>query len=256
MSFPETLPALDCHAHIAADVTPAQVRSLDGAVVFAVTRSLDESRLVAGRSDPGLVWGCGVHPGVKTALNDFDRPLFESLVDRFLLVGEVGLDRRSGGMAAQEDVFTAILDILQERAVLTSIHSAGCAEKVVEALSSRPLRGAILHWFLGDQSGVEEAARLGCSFSVNVAMSDDQIGCIPRDRILPETDFPHVLRGGANRPRRPADVSFLETRLSKIWSCDVGQVRRDLFRNLRETVRRAGMMDSIPESLADLLLAV
>jgi hypothetical protein len=104
--------------------------------------------------------------------------------------------------------------------------------------------------------GPPRAARLGCSFSVNVAMSDDQIGCIPRDRILPETDFPHVRRGGANRPRRPADVSFLETRLSKIWSCDVGEVRRDLFCNLRETVRRAGMMDAIPEWLTDLLLAV
>lgn len=256
MTFPEKLPALDCHAHIAADVTPAQVQSLDGAVVFAVTRSLDESRRVANRSDPGLVWGCGVHPGVKTAVSDFDRRLFESLVDKFLLVGEVGLDRRAGGMAAQDEVFTSILETLQGRAVLTSIHSAGCGEKVVEALSSRPLRGAILHWFLGDQSRVDEAARLGCSFSVNVAMSDDQIACIPRDRILPETDFPHVRRGGADRPRRPADVSSLETRLSMIWSCDAGQVRGDLFRNLRETIRRAGMLDAIPEWLADLLLAV
>lgn len=255
MTFPEKLPALDCHAHIAPDVTTAQVQSLEGAVVFAVTRSLDESQLVTNRSDPGLIWGCGVHPGLKTALKDFDRRLFDSLVDGFLLVGEVGLDRRSGGMAAQEEVFKAILQTLQGRSVLTSIHSAGCAEKVLENLRSHPLLGAILHWFLGDKALVDEAVRLGCSFSVNVAMSDDQIRCIPRERVLPETDFPHARRGGAY-PQRPADIESLETRLSKIWSCEVGQVRAELFRNLREAIRRAGMMETIPESLTDILLAV
>ncbi|NEC91795.1 hypothetical protein [Streptomyces sp. SID12501] len=36
--FPDELPPLDCHAHIAPDVTPAQIDALHGAVVFAVTR--------------------------------------------------------------------------------------------------------------------------------------------------------------------------------------------------------------------------
>ncbi len=256
MTFPEKLPALDCHAHVASDVTPAQVSTLDGAIVFAVTRSLEESGLVVERSDPRFIWGCGVHPGVKEALAGFDRGAFASLLDSFLLVGEVGLDRRAGGVQAQEDIFLAILEVVQSRAVLTSIHSAGCAANVVRAVVAHPPRGAILHWFLGEQALIDEAERVGCSFSVNVAMSDDQIARFPRDRVLPETDFPHVRRGTPSVPQRPADVTSLEERLASVWRCDAAQVRAQFFRNLRETIRRAGMMEAIPDWFADVLLAV
>lgn len=256
MTFPETLPPLDCHAHVAPDVTRAQVKMLDGAVVFAVTRSLDEAALVVERSDPGFLWGCGVHPALKEPLAGFDRDRFASLLDNFLLVGEVGLDRRAGGMQVQENVFLEILQVVEPQAVLTSIHSAGCAANVVRALVTHPPRGAILHWFLGEQSLIDEAVRLGCSFSVNVAMSDDQIARLPKDRVLPETDFPHVRRGAPSPPKRPADVTSLEERLSVVWTCDIAQVRLQLFRNLRETVRRAGMMETIPDWFADVLLAV
>ena len=62
------LPPLDCHAHIAADVSQAQVQALGHSVVFAMTRSVREARY-ALRPDaadaPRLVWGLGVHPGVE-----------------------------------------------------------------------------------------------------------------------------------------------------------------------------------------------
>ncbi len=50
--------------------------------------------------------------------------------------------------------------------------------------------------------------------------------------------------------------SPLEERLAVIWTCELTEVRSQLFRNLRETIRRAGMIELVPEWLADLLLGV
>jgi len=83
---------LDCHAHIAPDVTSAQLTSLGEAHVFAMTRSFDEAAAVVTRYDPVLTWGLGVHPGVPAARAAYDSERFRSLLPRFALVGEMGLD--------------------------------------------------------------------------------------------------------------------------------------------------------------------
>src|SRR6185312_4122027 len=54
-------PRLDCHAHIAPDVTPAQIAALEGAFIFAMTRSPAEARFAARRHDGTVVWGYGAH---------------------------------------------------------------------------------------------------------------------------------------------------------------------------------------------------
>src|SRR5699024_12477646 len=84
------LPALDAHAHIAPDVTPAQIAALGQSVVFAMTRSLDEARQVRNRRDPALVWGVGVHPGVAAERAAWDSKEFTDLLGSFALVGEIG----------------------------------------------------------------------------------------------------------------------------------------------------------------------
>ena len=103
------LPALDCHAHIAPDVTRSQLAALGHTHIFAVTRSLAEAQQVANRRDPGLTWGVGVHPGVTAARADYNPETFRQLRPRFALVGEVGLDRR-GPRAEQERILADILD--------------------------------------------------------------------------------------------------------------------------------------------------
>src|SRR5450759_5976071 len=45
------LPPLDCHAHIASDVTARQLARLAPAIVFAVTRSPREAEAVSLRSE-------------------------------------------------------------------------------------------------------------------------------------------------------------------------------------------------------------
>lgn len=253
-AFSTELPPLDCHAHLAPDVTQKQIRALGGAVVFAVTRSLAEAELVAGRTDETLVWGCGVHPGVAKARQAFDEDRMRELLGNFALVGEVGLDRSAGRLDDQLRVFEGVLRAAQDSPVLVSVHSAGCTNQVVDLIERLPHSGLILHWFLGASTEVERATRAGCYFSVNSAMGEELLRCIPRDRMLPETDFPSTARRGGGRV--PGDTSRLEQRIAAIQAEAAERVRWRWYRNLRALALASGAIDRFPDALADRLIAV
>jgi TatD DNase family protein len=248
----ETLPPLDCHAHIAPDVTPLQVAELDGAQVFAMTRSLAEADRVADRDDSGLVWSLGVHPGSRPARDSFDAAAFAAMLDRFAVVGEVGIDRRGGDLESQRRIFDKILAVTAEQPVLLSVHSTDAIDAVLELLAARPHSGVVLHWFTGDASRVNRAVDLGCYFSVNSAMSDEHLARLPRLHVLPETDFPSSRR--KTGARRPGDVVAVESRLRVLWSGAEVPVRRQLYRNLREIAIASRAIDRLPPRLVDLLL--
>lgn len=247
-----TLPALDCHAHLAHDVTTEQLAALGHVAVFAVTRSLDEGEEVAHRMDPQLVWGCGVHPGKKGALSSYDADRFRNLIQRFTLVGEVGLDRRAGKLEEQKLVLRSILNVIRDLPIITSIHSAGCTKEAVQAIASAPHPGTILHWFLGTADEIRSASALGCYFSVNSAMPDDTLRLIPWDRLLPETDYPSTARRGVHRP---GDIANLEAKLATIHGVPTERVRWQFYRNLRTLSLASGAIETLPEQLANLLLA-
>ncbi len=252
-SISEVLPPLDCHAHIAPDVTSEQLDALGDATIFAVTRSLAESHAVVERQDRVLVWGCGVHPGNATARSGNDEEDFRGLLERFAFVGEVGLDRRAGKVEDQLRVFRSVLGAIADAPVIVSVHSAGCADLVVDLVKEAAHPGIILHWFLGDEKVVREAVALGCFFSVNSAMPDDVLRRLPRDRLLPETDFPATLRRGV---ARPGDVSRIEKRLATLGSESIAEVRWRWYRNLRALAVASGAIERLPDSLADRLLGV
>jgi TatD DNase family protein len=246
------LAALDCHAHIAPDVTERQIRALGNTIIFAVTRSLDEAEAVAFRKDPSLVWGCGVHPGVRAARDGFDAQRFARLLPQFGLVGEVGLDRRGGDLARQEQILRSIFASVAEEPVLLSVHSAGCVAELLELLAATPPAGAILHWFGGNADAVQQAVRLGCYFSVNAVMSDEALKSIPLDRMLPETDFPATRRRGGGAA--PGAVSGLESRIVRLLGLSPPDLRLRWYRNLRAIAGRSGAIDRLPEHLLDVLL--
>src|SRR3954452_3710215 len=91
---PSDLPPLDCHAHIAPDVTRPQITGLNGALVFAMTRTPGEARVAARRSDPTLAWGFGAHPGLPDAISRVNEPVLREAVRAHAVMGEIGLDRR------------------------------------------------------------------------------------------------------------------------------------------------------------------
>lgn len=248
------LPALDCHAHVAPDVTRTQLAALGDVVVFAVTRSLDEAESVVDRRDMRVMWGCGIHPGVRSAMSAYDERRLARLVSRFALIGEIGMDRRAGQRAEQARVLRSILRTTSDQPVLLSLHSAGCVGELLDVFSERPHPGAILHWFLGDGDAVRRAVELGCFFSVNAGMSDHALSSIPVDRMLPETDFPSTSRIGGGR--RPGDIVTLEGRVAQLTGEPVNSLRSRWYRNLRSIATASGALDRVPEQLFEALLGV
>jgi len=204
---------LDAHAHIAPDVTGPQLAALGSTVVFAVTRSIAEARQVARRTDPGIVWGLGVHPGVPAALDNYDEDTFAKALPYFGLVGEVGLDRR-GSLSQQRAVLDSILTVCQHQPVLLSLHSTGRTAQLLEALTATPHPGAILHWFTGTVEQVDAAVALGAHFSVNAAMDPTLIAAIPPERLLTETDFPSSRK--RTQAKKPGDVQAAERLIADI----------------------------------------
>ena len=252
-SYLSELPTIDCHSHVSTELDGDDLRALRGSVVFAVTRSLAEGRAALARNDAGIVWGCGVHPRAERALKDFTPEDFMSTVGDAALIGEIGLDSR-GDSDLQSRVFDAILIAIQPSPRLVSIHSTGRVAEVIDALTRYPARGMILHWFSGTQSETRRAFDLGCYFSVNAAMTDAQLKCLPMQRVLTETDFP--LRSRRASVDRPGDTEEVERRLAPLWGLSPESVRVQIGRNLKTLCMNTGAIEILPEDEADTLLSL
>jgi TatD DNase family protein len=235
------LPALDLHAHIDVNIDATELVTLPG-IVFAACRTLAESRTALQRRDPRVIWGAGCHPGLARNHTGFDPAQFEELVARTPYVSEIGLDSSGkGGLARQTATFDAILDVLQRSPRLASIHSAGAHDEVLDALTRRPIRGAILHWWTGSADQSRRAVDLGCYFSLNAnAMRRRSIvENLPLERVLPETDHPFGDRG-APQPRMPGGTASVEDALGRLHGSTAVQVRLIVWRNLSRLVGETG----------------
>jgi TatD DNase family protein len=253
VSLSPDLPRLDCHAHIAPDVTPEQVQRLGDCVVFAVSRTLDEGYAAVRRHDDRLIWGWGAHPAVPEALQGFTSERAATLTSRLPLVGEIGLDRR-GSKDRQAEVFTATLQAAQGQPVLISVHSTGRTAAVIDAVRALPHPGMILHWFLGTPTEIAAAVATGCYFSVNAAMPTDILQHIPPDRMLPETDFPAGRRSSGGR--MPGDTEPVEAKVAELLGMTPSHIRQLFWKNLRDISVASGALERYPEFIADILLTL
>jgi TatD DNase family protein len=248
------LPAIDAHAHIETTVSARDLRGLE-AVVFAVTREPSEWQAALNRRDELSLWGIGVHPALPRALAAFDAGQFASVVDRFCIVGEVGLDGKSPiPLHRQREVFDSILAVVAGSPRPVSIHSVGRQKDVLDALQRQPIPGAVLHWWRGSRSQTHEAVEMGCYFSLNgaEAVRPMVMGQIPRDRILTETDFPFSRRSDRSAVK-PGATSTIERALAQAWSATAVEVRRQLWTNLRRLFTETGQIGHLPVGVQDRL---
>jgi TatD DNase family protein len=235
------------HAHLKADIDSAALADLS-ALVFAATRSLAESATALKRSDPWTVWGVGCHPGLVGSQKAFSGPTFESLIARTAFVGEVGLEGTSRvPMDLQRATFSSILNTLQQMPRIVSIHSNAATGEVLEELEGKEISGAILHWWLGNDQQTRRAVQLGCYFSVNASMARDRnaIGGLPLSRVLPETDHPFGDRFDRG-DRRPGGTTTVETHMGAKFGLTAAQMRLQMWKNLEQLVREAGVIDLLP----------
>lgn len=251
-------PPLDLHAHVDTGIDPASLLDLR-AVIFAASRSLEESERALARqpSDLLTIWGVGVHPGLKSALESYTSTEFRTLLDRSGYVGEIGLDGKvPSRLPRQREVFASILGELQAYPRLTSIHSYAATAEVVEELTRTPIVGAILHWWLGDAETTQQAVDLGAFFSINAASvrRSDLLDVIPMDRLLLETDHPDGNRYGS-RPRQPGGITDVEVALARHHGIKPADVRLKVWENLARLVTMTNVGALLPPRVAAILTA-
>ena len=241
-----SLPPIDAHAHINADIDHTEIRNL-GALVMAVTRTLDEGDIAIRRDDGMAIWGVGCHPGLKNAQNAFDTHRFEELLTRTAFAGELGLDGKSRvPMDKQVETLFEAFDVLRRTPRLTSLHSYAATGQLLEVLEASSPPGIILHWWLGDAQQTRRAVNLGCYFSVNASSvrRKDVLAGIPRDRLLTETDHPFGDR--RSRLRRPGLVDDVEQALGHQHGMSPSEVRRLMWSNLRLLISTTGCSKMLP----------
>lgn len=245
------LPAIDAHAHIDTTVTARQLGALGSAIILAMTREPAEAAAALRRNDRNILWACGAHPAYVAKGGDVDLAQFARRVSGFAVVGEVGIDRRSGNVDRQTEVFVALLDAIRDEPVLVSVHSAGCTAEVLEVVRSYSRPGLIAHWFNGTHEQAAELVSLGCYFSVNTVMRREILDALPLDHVLPETDFPVARR---RTGARPGDVQPIERLLCDMHDLTRESLRRQMLRNLRRISLSSGALDRMPLHVAEQLL--
>jgi TatD DNase family protein len=235
------LPPLDLHAHIDVGIRAGDVRSLD-AVVFAATRSLAEARQAQERQDDLVVWGVGSHPGVASSHDSFDPVVFRALIKQTAFVSEFGLE--GGGKVSLDHQLATLrdaLEVLADEPRITSLHSFRATDQLLDELVLWPVRGVVLHWWLGSAAATRRAVELGCYFSINAAMlrRPGAWRHLPLDRLLAETDHPYGDRA-APGPHRPGNVLPVEHALARLHGLEPTAVRRTLWRNFAHLVDVTG----------------
>lgn len=245
-----SLRPLDLHAHISPSISPAELTALN-AFVFVATRTLDEARAALRRNDPWTIWGVGCHPGLVGAQKAFDAVEFETLIDRTPYVAEIGLDGRSRvPIDRQITTLSAALEVLKRKPRITSLHNSGATGEILDVLTRIPIKGAVLHWWLGEEAETARAVALGCYFSINASMArrEDLLRRIPIDRMLTETDHPFGDRFASRSPR-PGGVASVETAVAQLHGMDTAAVRVRAWRNLAALVSETRTASLLPRQV-------
>lgn len=249
-------PPLDLHAHIDTEIEASELTALR-AVVFAVTRSLDEAKQALKRSDRTTIWGVGCHPRLVRAQKAFDPKRFQALAAKTPYVGEIGLDGASRvPMNMQRQTLSAALRVLQVSPRITSLHSFKATSEILSLIAEFPQPGLILHWWLGTESETKRAVELGCYFSINRSSARRRalLAQIPVDRVLPETDHPYGNRGQGLQ--RPGEVGPVEVVLADAHDRSQAEIRRRTWRTLASIALETRTGRLLPRRIRRYLAAV
>jgi TatD DNase family protein len=232
---------VDTHCHIDAYDNPLAVlneASAAGIHIVAVTEDPGRYRLLRtrlGRRD-GVDIALGYHPLRAGTLAPHDLARFFRLLPQTRWVGEIGLDFSRAGQTTRSQQLRAFEAILAEPQLRTrpiTVHSRGAEREVISRLAQAQ-QPAILHWYTGPLSAVDDALAAGLSFSINPAMIKSKkatalLERLPCDRILLETDGPFARM--VSRPARPADLTGVLRHLAGQWHTPEDQAAATILAN-------------------------
>ena len=243
---------LDAHSHLDRYKNPntiAVAAAEHGVFTIAVTDL--PSHFLVGlphvRNLPRVRLALGLHP-LASANHEHERTLFLKSVHLTSFVGEVGLDFSREGKGTRDiqlASFRCVAESVAAAHKVVSLHSRGAESAVLDILTEFRIPVAIFHWYSGPVNVLDEAVSRGHFFSVNPAMVRSVNGKriierIPPDRLLTETDGPHVKIGRA--PALRGDVVVVENHVSQLWATPPEDVRKRVWSNFRQVLSGLGLI--------------
>ena len=191
----------------------------------------------------------GLHPQLVSERAS-ELPLWEAHLGETRYVGEVGLDagpRFYKSFDLQKQVFERVLRCCAKAGnKIITVHSTRAAKAVLDHIEAYlpPSQGkVVLHWFTGSKAEAKRAVEMGCYFSINASMLDNErhaamVSAIPLDRLLTETDGPFTKT--AKRPSKPADVAVVVKALSRLHVMSAPTFATTVRSNLRSLLEQSG----------------
>ena len=244
---------IDTHCHLHEYANPlavAESARQEGMRLHVMTVNPDEYEQVrtqfAGLEH--VVVAPGFFPvGIEKIADQLDR--FLKQMQEVQLVGEIGLDFVSKDAAIRELQRMCLEKIVRAAnetgGKILSLHSRRAGNEVINIFEAGFSGAAILHWFSGSWEAIARARQIGMWFSLNPAMvassrSRRLIQHMPRERVLCETDGPHVKVG--DRPANPIDLISVVQCLARLWDVSpeaaVDQLRENQYRLMRNEANR------------------
>lgn len=240
---------LDTHCHIG--LYPDPIGTLEaadraGVSIVAVTETPDEYRRLRTRLGPrnNVEVALGLHPLRAASFGPNVLARFFRLLPQTRWIGEVGLDYSAVGAGtarAQQRIFDVVLTEAQPQMHPLTVHSRGAERDVIKRLADAAVP-AVLHWYSGPVSLVDDALTAGLFFSVNEAMARSRkfpslIRALPPERVLLETDGPFAKSGGS--PLEPTNLDCLVMRLAVAWQLDATAAKQTILDNQARLMRSA-----------------
>ena len=114
--------------------------------------------------------------------------------DRFVAVGECGLDKKSKvSIEEQLTVFEQQIKLSEKVHKPLIIHCVGCFNELLELKKNlHPTQKWIIHGFRGKPELAKQAIKAGCGLSFGEHFNEDSVRITPIDQIFIETDESHI----------------------------------------------------------------
>lgn len=194
----------------------------------------------------------GLHPTNVEAnwqeeLSFVERILAEESADRFIAIGEIGLDYHWSVEYKEEmiKVFERQLSLALQHSLPVSVHSRDAEDDTIDILQRYDQKGlkGVVHSFGGNQRQLLKVKELLPHFMVGVNGTityknnpfPEFLSILPMDRIVVETDAPFLApspyRGKRNEP---AYLTKIIAKLQEIYGEREEMIREQLFANTEE----------------------
>jgi TatD DNase family protein len=142
------------------------------------------------------MYSLGFHPWyADTYSNELMYKMREWIKDdRFVAVGECGLDKNSNvSIEEQIKIFELQITLSENAQKPMIIHCVGCFNELFEIKKRlNPCQTWIIHGFRGKPELAKQAIKSGCKLSFGEHFNEDSVRITPIDQIFLETDDSHI----------------------------------------------------------------